>query len=86
VLAFAGVRLRREHALELASMLRAEGHDQTARLLISAITSGQEFVALTDGDRARILAVLDDPPRALVELRAVLFGELNWRREGLAPT
>ena len=40
----------------------------------------------TDGDRSRILAVLDDPPRALVELRAVLFGELNWRREGLAPT
>ena len=67
-------------------MLRGEGHDQTARLLISAITNGQEFVALTDGDRARILAVLDDPPRALVELRAVLFGELNGRREGLAPT
>ena len=63
-------------------MLRAEGHDQTARLLISAITSGQEFVALTDGDRARILAVLDDPPRALVELRAVLFGEAQLAARG----
>ena len=67
-------------------MLRAEGHDQTARLLISAITNGQQFVAFTDGDRARILAVLDAPPLAFVELRSVLFGELNWRREGLAPT
>jgi hypothetical protein len=83
----AGVRLRREHALELASMLRGDGHDHTARLVITAITNGHDFVALTDDDRERILSVLDDPPIALSELRGALFGELNWRRgEGLAQT
>ena len=81
----AGVRLSREHALELAALLRNDGSDHTARLVLQAVTnSGQEFVALADEDRERILAVLDHPPEGLGELRGVLFDELNWRRESLA--
>jgi hypothetical protein len=41
-------------------------------------------VALTIDDREFILAVLDDPPPGLEELRGVLLRELEWRRaEGL---
>ena len=81
----AGVRLSREHALELAAMLTRVGSDHTARLLLTAVTTNdQQFVALADDDRARILAVLGHPPPGLGELRGVLFDELNWRRESLA--
>lgn len=79
----AGVRLSREHALELASMLTRVGSDHTARLVLRAVTSGQEFVALAEEDRERILAVLEHPPLGLGELRGVLFDELNWRLERL---
>ena len=81
----AGIRIRREHALELVSMLTGAGFDRTARLLLRAITNGEEFVALTVVDRECILGVLDDPPIALSELRGALFGELNWRRSGVGP-
>ena len=33
-------------------MLRGDGHDHTARLVITAITNGHDFVALTDDDRS----------------------------------
>ena len=42
--------------------------------------------ALTIDERAIILSVLDDPPEALGELRAVLLNEHQWRQaEGLDP-
>jgi hypothetical protein len=80
-----GIRLPREQTLELAAMLSRDGSDRTARLLLEAITSGQEFVALGLHDRRAILDVLDHPPEGLVELRSALFEELNWRR-GLPQT
>ena len=62
-------------------MLMREGSDRTARLLLEAITTGREFVALTTDDRESILAVLEHPIHdELVALRSVLFSELNWRR------
>ena len=76
----AGVRLSREQTLELAAMLTRDGSDHTTRILLTAITEGHEFVALTMGDREAILAVLDRPPEGLVDLRTALFAELNWRR------
>jgi hypothetical protein len=77
----AGVRVSREQALHVAAMLTRVGFDRTARLLLDAVTSGQEFVALATDDREAILAVLDHPsPDELVELRTVLFDELNWQR------
>ncbi len=76
----AGVRLSREPTLALAAMLTRDGFDHTSRVLLEAITAGNEFVALTTDDREAILAVLDRPPEALVELRSALFADLNWRR------
>jgi hypothetical protein len=76
----AGIRLDRTETLELAKMLTRAGSDHTARLLLDAVTYGEEFVALSRDDREEILAVLDHPPHELVALRTLLFTELNWRR------
>ena len=84
VLSLAGVRIRREHALDLARRLTRVGSDSTARLLLDAVTHGHDVVALSGDDRERILAVLDEPPQGLVELRGALFDELNWQRSATA--
>lgn len=77
----AGVRMPREQTLQLAALLTRAGFDRTSRILLDAVTNGHEFVALATDDREAMLAVLDHPPSdTLVELRTVLFGELNWRR------
>jgi hypothetical protein len=85
VLVVAGIRLPREEALELASMLWRDESTRTARVLLEALTNRQQFVALTVDDKERILAVLEHPPDGLTELRTRLFDELNWQRRGLAP-
>ena len=79
----AGVRVSRDQTLELAALLTRDGSDHTARILLAATTSGQDFVSLSREDREAILAVLDHPSGELVELRSVLFDELAWRRSGL---
>ena len=77
----AGVRVPREKTLEIAAMLTRAGFDRTARILLDAVTNGQDFVALGRDDREAILAVLDRPAAdELVELRTALFDELNWQR------
>jgi hypothetical protein len=81
----AGVRLTREDALALSSMLTAAGSDHAARLVLRAVTEGQEFVALTRDDKEDALAALTRRPAVLVGLRRALFDELNWQRQGLAP-
>lgn len=85
MLIVAGTRLRRDEVLALASMLSADGSDRTARLLLAALTKGQQFAALTRDDKECILAALDGRPAALAELRSALFDELNWQRSGLTP-
>ena len=81
----AGIRLSREEALELGGILTRDGSDRPARLLLRAVTNGQEFVALTTDDKEDVVAALTRRPTTLVELRRALFDELNWRRQGLAP-
>ena len=81
----AGIRLSREQSLELGSILTREGSARPARLLLRAVTSGQEFVAFTTDDKEEIVAALDRRPTTLVEVRRALFDELNWQRAGLAP-
>jgi hypothetical protein len=77
----AGVRIPREQTLELAALLARAGFDRSSRTLLDATTRGYEFVALGLDDREAVLAVLDHPPtEELIELRTVLFDELNWRR------
>jgi len=81
----AGIRLTRDEALALASLLTRDGADRAARLVLRAVTDGQQFVALTTDDKEDVLAALTRRPTALVELRRALFDELNWQRHGLAP-
>jgi hypothetical protein len=81
----AGIRLSREEALELGGILTRDASDRPARLLLRALTSGQDFVAFTTDDKEEIVAALDRRPTILVELRRALFDELNWQRQGLAP-
>jgi hypothetical protein len=85
MLIVAGIRMSRGEVLALASMLRHDGFDRTERLLLAALTNGQEFVALTADDKECALAALVRRPTKLVELRGALFDELNWQRKGLAP-
>ncbi len=85
MLVVAGIRLSRDEALALSSMLTRDGFDRAARAVLEALTNGEQFVALTLDDREDILAALSRRTTSLVELRRVLFDELNWRREGLAP-
>ncbi len=81
----AGIRMTREEALELCSILTHDGADRPARLLLRAVTNGQEFVALTTDDKEDIVAGLTERPTMLVEVRRALFDELNWQRQGLSP-
>jgi hypothetical protein len=81
----AGIRLTRDEALALGSILTKGGADRAARLVLRAVTEGQEFVALTTDDKEAVLAALTHRPAALVELRRALFDEVNWQRHGLAP-
>jgi hypothetical protein len=77
----AGIRIPREQTLHLGALLARAGFDRTSRILLDAVTVGQEFIALAEDDREAILAVLDRPQTdELVELRTSLFDELNWRR------
>ena len=77
----AGIRVPREQTLQLAASLTRAGFDRSSRLLLDAITNGQEFIALATDDREAILAVLDHPQTdELVELRTALFAELDWQR------
>lgn len=67
------------------------GFDEIAEALRIASAFEWPRLSLTIDDRQAILAVLEDPPDALVELpdglvelRAVLLNEHEWRqREGL---
>lgn len=85
MLIVAGIRLSRDEALALSSMLTRDGFDRTARAVLEALTNSEQFVALTLDDREDILAALSRRTTVLVELRRALFDELNWRREGLMP-
>jgi len=77
----AGIRVSREGTLHLSAMLTRAGFDRTSRVLLDAVTNGQEFVALATDDREAVLAVLDGPSSdELVALRSMLFDELNWQR------
>lgn len=75
MLKLAGVPLGRRTVLKLASMLRRHDHDHAADTLHGALATSQTEVSLTPRERQAIVAVLDDPPKDLARLRAVLVGE-----------
>jgi hypothetical protein len=53
--------------------------DELADRLEQAITDDVKLLALTIDERAIILNTLDDPPKELAELRAVLLNGHQWR-------
>ena len=61
------------------------GADKLAdRLHEPVLAYDSKLLALSLDQRAVLLAVLDDPPAGLAELRAVLSADHQWRRrEGL---
>ena len=71
----AGIEVRRQHVLELASILTRKGEDLTARNLTIAIALGKEEVELNEHDRERIVDLLRESPLGLEELRDALLSE-----------
>jgi hypothetical protein len=68
----AGVEVADSLVLELAVLLRRAHHADAADTLEAAVATRQREISLTGSHRAAILGVLDDPPRGLGSLRAVL--------------
>ena len=80
----AGLDISRIAILVLAQRLTFAGHDDIGAVLLIADASGDTIVGLSIADREAIISVLDDPPKGLAHLRAVLVDEHSWRlREGL---
>jgi len=78
----AGIPIRDEAVLELARLV---DDPLLAGKLEAAYERETKILALTISERETILAVLEDPPAELAELRGVLLRELAWlRAEGLA--
>jgi hypothetical protein len=71
----AGIEVRRQHVLELASILTRRGEDVTARNLTIAIALGKAEVDLTESDRERIVDLLRESPLGLEELRDALLAQ-----------
>ena len=81
----AGVPVPDRLVLTLAAQLRDAGLDDTAEKLENGYDRETKILALSIGERDEILSVLVDPPEQLLELRAVLLREAEWRvREGLS--
>jgi hypothetical protein len=80
----AGLPIPADAIDELAGLLREAGADDLAERLDQALADELKVLALTLGERAVLLAALDDPPHELAELRAVLRADHQWRLdEGL---
>jgi hypothetical protein len=80
-----GLDITDDCALELVIRLRRADFAHQADTIEGALVSGQSEVLFTIPDRVAILAVLDDPPKGLAELRAALLAERVWRRsEGIS--
>ena len=68
----AGLPVPDRLSLDLARILRGQGHHATAATLEHAHATGRRFVALTADDRELIVQALADCPFGLAELRDVV--------------
>ena len=80
----AGIEITEESLFALVVRLRRANLDDHADRIVDALTSMQTEVPLTHPDRVAILAVLDDPPADLTELRAGLSQDVARARDALA--
>lgn len=71
----AGISVREESVADLARLLLDAGFDDTADVLLLALDSEQDLVALSAADREAILQVLVDPPHGLAEVRSAVLAE-----------
>jgi glycosyltransferase A (GT-A) superfamily protein (DUF2064 family) len=71
----AGLPVPADGIRELAAFVRASGGDELADRLERARADEVKLLALTLDEGAVMLAALEDPPRALAELRAVLLAD-----------
>jgi hypothetical protein len=79
-----GLDITDDCVLYLVTRLRRADFAHQADTLEGALAAHQSEVWLTIPDRVAILTVLDDPPKGLAQLRAVLLQEEVWRqREGM---
>ena len=69
-----GAKVRTDQVHLLAGLVK---DDELAQKLERGIANNNTIVALSLADRYRIVAVLDDPPGGLVELRSVLVTQLK---------
>jgi hypothetical protein len=80
----AGLDITDDCVLHLVTRLRRADFAHQADTLEGALVTGQAEVALTIPERVAIITVLDEPPKGLAQLRAVLLEEQGWRqREGM---
>ncbi len=80
----AGVPVPADAVDELVALVRDVGADDLADRLERALADEVKLLVLTLDERSLMLAALEDPPRELAELRAVLPADHQWRRsEGL---
>ena len=84
MLRIAGLDITDDSILALVTRLRRAGHDEQADTIVGALMSLQTEVALTPPDQVVILAVLDEPPAGLEQLRAVLQEHVGRVRDRLA--
>jgi hypothetical protein len=76
----AGLPVRDQDVLELATLLRAAGFDDGAERLEDAHHLDTKVLALTVPEREVILRSLEDAPSGLAELCKVLLQEHSWRK------
>jgi hypothetical protein len=80
----AGIPVTDRYVLDLATMLRAAGHEAAAARLEAGYERQTRILALSIDEREAILRSLEDGPAEFAELRAVLLNEHEWRlREGM---
>ena len=78
----AGVPVSADATAELTEIVRTAGEDELADRLERALDDEVKLLGLTVDERAcaLILNALDDPPKDLAELRAVLLGDISGAR------
>jgi hypothetical protein len=81
----AGLDIMDDCLLGLVARLRRAGFQHQADTIEGALVSAQPDVSLTIPDRVALVAVLEDAPEGLAELRGVLLEEhVGHVRDGLA--
>ena len=75
----AGLPVPADGVHELADLVRVAGAVDLADRLEQSLENEVKLLALSLDERALMLSALEDPPKGLAELRAVLLSDHQWR-------